>query len=65
MKKILTIQNLFYLIIFAGIIIANIASTLYGTAALHPLFLAGVFLAAAGVIGAMISRRIDGVRKTA
>lgn len=48
------IQNVMYLLIFAGILTANVSSILYGVDVSHPIFLAGILLAVFGVNGVLL-----------
>ena len=43
-----------YLLIFAGILTANVSSILYGVDVSHPVFLAGILLAVFGVNGVLL-----------
>ena len=57
MKTLNIIEKILYLLIFAGVLTANISSALYGFAELHPSFIVGVLIAVIGVSGIYHIRR--------
>lgn len=51
MKTKAILQKIMYLIIFAGIMTANVSSILFGVDVSNPVFMAGILIAVIGVTG--------------